>query len=240
VTQVKKVKKLLNYTWVRFLVCRLLARYLRYTYRRTRWEYIGKGTLPNSAAIYIFWHGRALMMPCFWPEPSMMHVLVSPHRDGKISQGILHALGFPTIDGTASNLSRLTALKKILRVLKQGASVAITPDGPRGPRLQLHSQVVNIAKAAAVPIVACTYAVEKGRFLRSWDRALLPYPGGKGCFMFAEPVYVPANASMTEVKQLHQKIEQNLRELYQRCDRQMGGIVSTPDPVLQREGKSIA
>ena len=193
-------KKLLSSALVSKGVSFAIAWYMRLTYWTSRWDVRGRENLPTGGAIYVFWHGRILMMPCVWKKPASMHVLVSPHRDGTISNGVLKNLGFSTIRGTSSNASSLNALRHILRVLKSGNNIAITPDGPRGPREQIHSRVIDIAKNTGAQIVPMSFSSTRYRFLSSWDRFLFALPFGKGMIIYDRPLQVPADISETEVR----------------------------------------
>ena len=110
----------------------------------------------------------------------------------------------------------------MLRALKGGESAGITPDGPRGPRYEVSPGILLLARHAKVPILPCTYSTTRGMFLKTWDRFLLPFPFGKGVFMYA-PMMDVVNSSKSD-EELRQELEATLRELTQKADAYCGRV----------------
>jgi lysophospholipid acyltransferase (LPLAT)-like uncharacterized protein len=209
-------------------LCSLMAYYMRFVFATTRWTIEGRECVSGQPGLYVFWHSRLFMMPMLWPIPHKMHVLVSPHRDGHFSHGVLRLLGFQTIRGTSSNASSVIALRQLIRTLKDGGSVAITPDGPRGPREQMRGKVVDIARITGVPIVPMAYATRWHRRLRSWDRFMLPLPFGQGFMACGPAIAVETDASAERIAELEMLCEARLRALTARVDESMGVVSLAP------------
>ena len=104
-----------------------------------------------------------------------MAVLVSEHSDGEIIARILEWMGYALIRGSTSRGAG-RALIGLTRTLKDGNDVAITPDGPRGPRHRFAPGAVVAANRAGVPIVPAVAHVERGWQLSSWDGFVIPKP----------------------------------------------------------------
>src|SRR5262249_1086726 len=75
------------------------------------------------------------------------------------------------------------ALRAMVRQLRQGESVGITPDGPNGPAMRASAGIVGVARLAGVPILPMTYATSRRRILQTWDRFHLPLPFSRGVFL---------------------------------------------------------
>ena len=142
---------------LRRLLCAGIALYIRFVYATSRW------TIEGSAAargfhgekrpfILAFWHGRLLMMPMAWPRAVPIHMLISGHRDGRIIADAVGHFGIASIAGSSSR-GGLPALRAMIKTLRDGACVGITPDGPRGPAEQATQGIVAAARLAQVPIV---------------------------------------------------------------------------------------
>ncbi len=86
----------------------------------------------SANGIFAFWHGRMMMMLAFCPPKRKMYVLSTPHRDGQISSGAVRRFGNYTIYGSSAH-GGSGAAREMLKVLKAGDNVTITPEGQRGP-----------------------------------------------------------------------------------------------------------
>ncbi len=109
--------------------------------------------------IFAFWHNRQLMMPLAY-RGSGVYVLVSQHRDGELIARIAERLGIPKVRGSSTR-GGAAALRELIRVGRSGADLAVTPDGPKGPRYVAKLGVVQLAKATGLPIVPVTFSCSK-------------------------------------------------------------------------------
>jgi len=104
-------------------------------------RFFGEKGIPGIGA---FWHGRLLMMPLVY-KGKKLSFLVSPHRDGQIVGKALKRFGFHAILGS-TNRKGFSAFKQMLRANRDGSDIALTPDGPKGPRYQVQIGVIELAK----------------------------------------------------------------------------------------------
>lgn len=219
----------------RRLLAGAIARYLRLVHATTRWE----RELPEPTralleggkpCVVAFWHGRMLAMRGAWTdEPARLHVLISGHRDGRLISTALERLGFPSVSGS-SRRGGATALRAMGRELAQGACVAITPDGPKGPRMRVKPGAIKAAQLAGVPIVPVSGSARPARLLRSWDRFLLMLPFGRARIVWGEPIEVPRRAAESELEALAATLERRLNTLTAAADRSLGRRPVEPDP----------
>jgi hypothetical protein len=119
-----------------------------------------------------------------------MHVLVSRHRDGRLIGDVGARFGLTTVHASSSRGGGV-GLLSLARLLGQGAHVAITPDGPRGPRRQAAPGVAGLAALTGRPVLPCAAATSRRRLLGSWDRMVLPLPFGRGVIVVQPPIVVP-------------------------------------------------
>ena len=82
-------------------------------------------------------------------------------------------------------------MRSLLEVLQSGSLVAITPDGPRGPRHVVQPGVARLAALSGVPVVPAAAFCRPARRLGSWDRMILPLPFGRGRIVYGTPIMVP-------------------------------------------------
>lgn len=195
------LKRLARHPATLAFAARLLAAWLRLVHRTTRWRVEGREHAravwaSRSPAIGAFWHEQIPLAPALWthregddPDPGPMRcvVLVSRHRDGRLIADIARRLG---VDATFGSSTRgaLEGFRDLLRLLEAGHTVAITPDGPRGPRRIARSGVARLALLSGRPVVPLGAAVARRRTLRTWDRMALPFPFSRGGLVYGEPI----------------------------------------------------
>ncbi len=124
--------------------------------------------------IYSLWHGH--LLPLLWHHRgSQVAILISEHRDGELIARTAAWLGYRLIRGSTTRGAE-RALLSLVRELKSGRSVAVTPDGPRGPARKFAPGALVAAQRAAVPILPVAASADRAWRLRSWDRFVIPKP----------------------------------------------------------------
>lgn len=210
----------------------LIAGYIHLVYRTKRWRIEGEAAVDALLAarrpfIGCFWHSRMLMMTELWAQRAPLAMLISPHQDGLLIAKTIARLGIPTIAGSTAR-GGSEALVAIVRALKAGQCIAITPDGPTGPRMRAAGGVVAAAKVAGAAIVPVAYSCTNALTLDTWDRFLLPLPFGRGVIMIGEPIAIPADADGTVRETIRRSVEDRLTALTQECDRRCGRALVEP------------
>jgi lysophospholipid acyltransferase (LPLAT)-like uncharacterized protein len=154
------------------LVLRLLAATWRM--RTLRGEILSALRTAKQPVIFTIWHGQ--MLPGLWQHRREgVAVLISEHRDGEIIAGIASGLGFRTVRGSTSRGAD-RALVGLVRELRAGHDVAVTPDGPRGPAGHFAPGALVAAQRAGAPIVSVGITATRAWRLRSWDGFMIPKP----------------------------------------------------------------
>jgi lysophospholipid acyltransferase (LPLAT)-like uncharacterized protein len=187
------LKKILKSETGQGAVARLAAGYIAFVHATTRWTILGAP--PAGPFINCFWHQRMLLLPPIWAARRPMHMLISSHRDGVLIAKTIARFGVPAIVGS-TNRGATGALRAMLAALERGECVAVTPDGPRGPARRAAQGVAAAAALAQVPVVAVAYSVSRAKFLRSWDRFMVPLPFGRGAMIWGEPLPPPARGDI--------------------------------------------
>jgi len=228
---------------VRRIACWVTHCYIRFVYRTNRWSVVGgewprRVTSEGRTFIVAFWHGRLLMMPPAWHQLTSFHMLISAHRDGRIIAGAMTYFGIDTIAGSTSR-GGSSALRAMLKRLKEGGCVGITPDGPRGPAMTVSVGTVNIARLAGVPILPLTYATSRRRVLATWDRFHLALPFGRGVYLWGEPIEIGKELDEAGLERARHLVEQRMVEMVRDADRRFGHETSVSpiaaDPAASAE-----
>jgi lysophospholipid acyltransferase (LPLAT)-like uncharacterized protein len=151
------------------------------------------GRREPRSRVFLLWHGE--LLPLLWQHRrEKIAVLISSHRDGEIVARVAEALGFRTIRGSTSR-GAARALMGLVRELEEGAEVAVTPDGPRGPAHVFAGGALVAAQRTGVPMVLIRAHAERAWRLRSWDRFLIPKPFARVSIAYADPVFVVADSA---------------------------------------------
>jgi lysophospholipid acyltransferase (LPLAT)-like uncharacterized protein len=86
----------------------------------------------------------------------------------------------------------------------------VTPDGPRGPRYQVHPGILRLAQATGRPIIGVTTHVRWKRVLKSWDRFQVPLPFSRCELISSEPIFVPPEATEEDLAKLAARVAEAL------------------------------
>jgi len=134
-TKARAWRRFLRSALLRQIACWVTHCYIRFVYLTNRWTVEGSDwtrrlTREGRSFICVFWHGRLLMMPLAWHRMTSFHMLISAHRDGRIIAGAMTYFGIETIAGSTSR-GGSSALREMLKRLRDGGCVGITPDGRR-------------------------------------------------------------------------------------------------------------
>jgi hypothetical protein len=186
-----------------------------------RIKWIGEKNLDSirknqSQVIYAFWHGR-MLISSYSHRGQKIHVLISQHRDGELIARIIERLGFVSVRGSTTR----GGTKAIFEMVNRGASgydVAITPDGPKGPRFKIQLGTIYIAQRSQMPIIPITNAAKSRWTLSSWDGFLIPKPFSKAVILIGEPIYVPLESTPQELEEKREELEKRLVDLTQKAD----------------------
>jgi len=217
----RAVRRLREHRLVLQVVPRIAVWLMIGVYRLLRVVHVNTGYPESCLArgervICAFWHGRLLMMPFAYPGQRVV-ILISQHRDGEYISRIARALGFQVIRGSATR-GGVRALRQIIRALKEGLNLVITPDGPKGPRAKVKSGVIEIARLTGAPIVPVSFSAVRRRFLKSWDAFLLPLPFSRAVYIWGEPIYVEPMATKEEVAKYQDILAERLDLLTMKAD----------------------
>jgi lysophospholipid acyltransferase (LPLAT)-like uncharacterized protein len=192
------------------MVARLWARSLRVEFEDVG-NLFGSGDRPP--VIFAFWHNRLFLMPYFYRryQPKGKAVaLASRSRDGQWLVDILKQFKIEAARGSSSRAGS-GAVRVVARLMqREHYDVAITPDGPRGPRYSLQPGVLYLSQLTGYAIGPLRLEYESNWALRSWDAFQLPKPGSKARIIFDQPMVVPKNLTPEEFEQWRLKISAKL------------------------------
>ena len=220
-TKLKQLTRKIAYSFlVRELICSIISIYMKLVYASSKKIFVNREIIFEAARnktplIITFWHNRLMMVPFATREPKKLFskynvmTLASRHGDGYFVGRIMERLGLISIYGSSQGGRKssrgidLKSFRKIFDGLKNGYSLGLTPDGPRGPNQKINGEIVNIARISGAGILAMSYSCSRFKQLNTWDKFQIPLPFGTLCFYFdSKPLYVAKNASAQEVEMI--------------------------------------
>lgn len=171
--------------------------------------------------ILVSWHNRNILASFGYTAhsrtPRRFSPLASASRDGTLAAMAMRALGVECIRGSSS-AGGAAALRQMLKAVKSGQDLGITPDGPRGPKYVVQAGVVTTARLAGVPIIPMAWQARRRKELRSWDAMIVPYPFNRLHFAYGDPIRIPRDADAEALEQGRLQVEQALMDLVARVE----------------------
>jgi lysophospholipid acyltransferase (LPLAT)-like uncharacterized protein len=161
--------------------------------------------------VFALWHGR-LLPPTYRHRHKEIVTLASRSGDGEYITRVLHHWGFDVVRGSSSRGGD-TALRELIRKVRSGKSVAITADGPRGPREQMKHGVLQIAQITGAPLVAVGSAASRSWRLNSWDSFMVPKPFSKLRVVYGDAVFIPRDVKAEGLPALAHQLERVMAQL---------------------------
>jgi len=164
------------------------------------------------------WHNRlGVAMPVWrwWGKNGAggrMAGLISASRDGALLARTFSYFGIKPIRGSSSRRGA-QALLELTSALNDNYHVAITPDGPRGPKYKVQSGIISLAQITGIPIIPVGIYVHRKKRLSSWDAFQIPFPFTRCEAILGTPIHVPREASEEEHEQARMALESALLAL---------------------------
>lgn len=217
------LKRLGRQPWVLNLVGTLMAAWLKLVYRTNRFVVKPDGVHDEMEShlpvIVAMWHGQHFMVPFAKPSHWPAKVMISRSADGEVNAIAARKLGLGLIRASGGKNARqikkrggMRGFIEALRTLKEGDSVAMTADVPKGPARKSGVGIVQLAKHSGRPILPVAVATSRSIELNSWDKASVNLPFGRGSIAVGDLIWVSSDASDDDLEAYRLKVEEGLNE----------------------------
>jgi lysophospholipid acyltransferase (LPLAT)-like uncharacterized protein len=175
--------------------------------------------VPQEKIIFAIWHNRLSLALILYlryvarrDRGRKLVALVSASRDGGLLARVLELFEVQPVRGSSSRRGA-QALREMVSWGERGHDLAITPDGPRGPRYVVQEGVVSTAQLTGLPIVPVAYQLHWKFCVKSWDRFQVPLPFTRCDITVGRVVRVPREATDAEREALRAQLEAELRAI---------------------------
>ena len=160
--------------------------------------------------IFIFWHENILTPLYLWRNCNLT-MLLSRHGDAEVLNRVAGLFGYNCVRGSSRRGAR-EALAEMKRYAER-TNLAITPDGPLGPRRELERGAIYLASKLQVPLVLLGIGSDRPWRMNSWDKFAIPKPYSRIRIVSSGDIIVPHDASKELLSHYQQKIERLLTDL---------------------------
>ena len=223
-------RKIADSTWFNRTVEAAFAGYIRFAYRTSTWERTGFEAMDEALrngqpVIVALWHQRLMMSPyLFDASLGKMCTLTSGARAGRLAGQVQARFGFGTI-AMSSHKRHVALSREVLGRMRDGYSIGIATDGPRGPARVASTVPLIWARASGAPVFVVSFSARRVIRFPTWDQMWLPAPWTRGVLMCREwDQKVPRKPSAEETEALRGKLEQALDEITDASDRAVGRL----------------
>lgn len=167
--------------------------------------------------IFAFWHNRIFyasyfLYRFFFKKGVHLTVLISQSDDGEIIARVVHLWGGTLARGSSTRGGKdaLSIINKAIR--KNNSSIAVTPDGPKGPKYVMQMGSIIAAQLTGAEIVPISFEAKKKWVLRSWDNFIIPKPFSPVVVSVEKPISVPRTSSESEREKVRQMVEKQMMQ----------------------------
>jgi hypothetical protein len=174
---------------------------------------------PGGPAIYCLWHNRLILCMEVYVRQTKQRslgvglaALISASKDGAFLEAILNRFGVQAARGSSSRRGP-QALLELTSWAERGYDLAITPDGPRGPRYSVQPGVMSLAQLTGLPIVPFGFYAHRKIQLKSWDGFQIPLPFSRCDLILGKPIHVPREAIDAQREEIRLQVEQALKNI---------------------------
>jgi lysophospholipid acyltransferase (LPLAT)-like uncharacterized protein len=239
-------KHLLGNSIVQYLIGRAIGGYMLFVGVTTRWRRVNQRAIEpfwepgGGKLVACIWHGRFALIHKMWsfgPTVPKAKMLISQSREGGIVAHTSRTVGAEVIRGSAAKGGKskggAEAMRAMARHIDDGGVIAMTPDGPRGPRMRAKRGPIQLARLAGAPLLAVAWSTSNCIvFHKSWDHFILPLPFGHGALIWSDPIAPPAmDASDAEIEAVRLRLEAEMNRIAAEADRIAGVPVIEPAPL---------
>ena len=170
----------------------------------------------QGPCLLCFWHNRILGITYAFhrkyprSQRKGVTVLTSPSKDGEILSRLVGNFGMGSVRGSSSRRGS-RALLELVRLVRDGGDIAITPDGPRGPRYQLGPGVILLAQTTGATIVPVHASFSRCIRMKTWDGFIIPLPFSTISVTIAQRITIPRDLDEDEFEQARKNLEDILK-----------------------------
>ncbi len=162
----------------------------------------------DKAGIFCFWHGK-IVLPYHTYRHKGIYILISQHRDGELISKMVECNGYKPVRGSSTR-GGTRSVKEMLKIARKGNLIAITPDGPKGPKHHLKEGAIFLAQMTGAPLNTMGIGFSKFWEVHDWSGIQIPKPFARTVIYFGKEFCVPRKIEPEKFEQYRTEVEAEL------------------------------
>jgi len=156
----------------------------------------------DRAYVPVYWHGHQIagshLIRNWIRRGFKAGIVVSASVDGEVPAAVARSWGAEVIRGSAQETGALV-LRDAVALMKRGVSIVTMSDGPLGPKHQIKTGTVLVARMGGAPLVPIICAASRAWTMSTWDSFMIPKPFARVVLAVGEPIEVPRTLPTSEL-----------------------------------------
>jgi hypothetical protein len=191
---------------------------VRYTEHNGEW--VAQRMRDRKPFVFLLWHGRLLPLAHYHRGRNVV-TMISQSEDGEYIARVVQGWKYDVVRGSSSR-GGSSGLRETIRHLRAGRTLAITPDGPRGPFQRMKPGALLAAQMTGTPVLPVAAGVDRAWSFGKWDRFLVPKPFARISVRYDEPVEIPRDTDADGLARISAVMEETLNRVTAQADADVG------------------
>jgi lysophospholipid acyltransferase (LPLAT)-like uncharacterized protein len=170
----------------------------------------------ERAYVPVYWHGHQIagshLIRDWIRRGFKAGIVVSASVDGEVPAAIARSWGAEVIRGSAQETGALV-LRDAVAMMKRGVSIVTMSDGPLGPKHQIKTGTVLVARMGNAPLVPIVCAASRAWTVNTWDSFMIPKPFARLVLAVGEPIEVPRTLPASELENVRDETQAAMESL---------------------------
>jgi hypothetical protein len=164
--------------------------------------------------IAVFWHNRIFLSSYvigkIWNDLDIV-AMVSQSFDGEYIARAAQRLGCGIVRGSSTRGGR-EASREMFDLLNQNLMVALTVDGPKGPKYKAKIGAVKLAEMSGFPIIPAMIECKNFWTINSWDKLQIPKPFTNAKVFVGKPIFVNEEEIENKRKEMQKQLDEFVKQ----------------------------
>ncbi len=169
----------------------------------------------RGPVIFLQWH-EYLPMTFYLRGNCNIAMLLSLHQDGELLSQAARHMGYETVRGSSTR-GGVAALRTIFRA-ERAINIAMTPDGPKGPRRKFAQGAIYLSSRLGIPLLAMGMGYDRAWRLNTWDRLAIPKPYSRARLIASPLIQIPPDLDRDGIEHHRQRLERLLNDLTEEAE----------------------
>lgn len=174
----------------------------------------------GKQVIFAFWHQATFSMLYYYRNKGACILPVDNYL-GSILAGFTKRYGYNIVryPQGGSPVQRISAIARIIKIIKDGHDCSIAVDGPPDEKLfNAKPGVFYLAQRTGFPVIPVGAYYSKAHQMNfRWDKYLMPKPFARAILYAGEPIFVKEDVSEIDMGKMCRELEKKIHALTEKA-----------------------